>query len=163
MDIERIYELYFKDIFRYLFSLTRDKELAEDITQDTFLKAMKSIDMYSGDNIKSWLFTIAKNTFFTHYNRQKKYCEKEAMLRSTCDVTEDVLEELIQKETAIKIVEYVDALKEPYHEVFYLRNYGELSFEAIGARYGKTSGWARTVYYRAKKQIAELMKEKENE
>lgn len=159
MEIEKIYTMFFKDIFRYVFSLTKDVALAEDITQDTFLKSMKNIDTYDGDNIKAWLFTIAKNTLYTYYSRQKTHDTKMEMLANECRPSSDILTEMIRKEAAVKITEFVELLNEPYHQVFHLRHYGELSFDEIGMMYRKSSGWARTIYYRAKKQIAEKMKE----
>ena len=67
MDIEKIYKLYFKDVYRYLYSISKNASLAEDITQDCFFKALKNIDKYDGSkDIRAWLFTIAKNTLYTH-------------------------------------------------------------------------------------------------
>lgn len=72
MEIEKVYKLYFKDVYTFLYGLSQNKAVAEDITQDTFLKAMKNIDLFDGrKDIKAWLFTIARNTYYTEYNRQK--------------------------------------------------------------------------------------------
>ncbi|MGI5985417.1 MAG: RNA polymerase sigma factor [Clostridiales bacterium] len=60
MEFEKIYKLYFKDVYIFLYSLSQNKAVAEDITQDTFLKAMKNIHTFDGrKEIKAWLFTIA--------------------------------------------------------------------------------------------------------
>lgn len=67
MDFEQIYREYFKDVFLYVRSLTTQEGLAEEITQETFTKALKAIDSYDGKkDIRAWLFTIAKNSFYTH-------------------------------------------------------------------------------------------------
>ena len=69
MDFERIYRMYFKDVFLYLRALSADTDTAEEITQETFVKALRSIDTFDGSkDIRAWLFTIARNTY---YDRQK--------------------------------------------------------------------------------------------
>ncbi len=73
MDFEGIYQSYCKDVFRYLRSLSAGEDLAEEITQETFAKALKAIDRFQGDkDIRAWLFTIAKHTYYTHCKREKR-------------------------------------------------------------------------------------------
>ena len=73
MDFEGIYQSYCKDVFRYLRSLSAGEDLAEEITQETFVKALKAIDRFQGDkDIRAWLFTIAKHTYYTHCKREKR-------------------------------------------------------------------------------------------
>ena len=73
MDFEGIYQSYCKDVFRYLRSLSAGEDLAEEITQETFAKALKAIDQFQGDkDIRAWLFTIAKHTYYTHCKREKR-------------------------------------------------------------------------------------------
>ena len=72
MDFDLIYEQYFLDVYRFIFSLSRDEKISEDITQETFLKAMKNIKKFKGEcDIKFWLFQIAKNTYFTYSKKVK--------------------------------------------------------------------------------------------
>ncbi len=72
MDFEQIYKSYFKDVFLYLRSLSASEDMAEEITQETFVKALKAIDTFDGPkNIRAWLFTIAKNTYYTYCKRKK--------------------------------------------------------------------------------------------
>ena len=71
MDFEQLYRAYFKEVFLYVRSLTAEANLAEEIAQETFTKALKAIDSYDGKkDIRAWLFTIAKNSFYTHCRRQ---------------------------------------------------------------------------------------------
>jgi len=76
LDFEEIYTLYFNDVFLYACGLTADREMAEEITQETFVKALKSINSFDGaKDIRAWLFTIAKNTCIDYYRKQKKNAE----------------------------------------------------------------------------------------
>ena len=72
MDFETIYRRYFRDVYLYIRSLTADDALAEEIAQETFYKAFKGINRFDGsENIKAWLFTIARNTCFSFMKKQK--------------------------------------------------------------------------------------------
>ncbi len=163
MDFELIYKEYFKDVFLYTRSLSADEHIAEEIAQETFLKALKSLDKFDGSkDIKAWLFTIAKNTYYTYCKRKKIYVECEVENKPQ-NVQTDIVSQLIDKQTAFSVHKFLHNMEEPYKEVFTLRVFGELPFEKIGELFGKSSGWARVVFYRAKIQIKEYMEVLENE
>ena len=73
MDFEGIYREYFKEVYLFIKSLSHDESIAEEITQEAFFKALKAIEKFDGSkDIRSWLFTIAKNTYFSYYKRNKR-------------------------------------------------------------------------------------------
>lgn len=157
MDMDGIYQAYFRDVFLYMYSLSGNKSIAEDIAQETFVKALKSLDSFDGSkDIRAWLFTIAKNTYFT-------YCKRKNILNDSTppeempDASSRVVERMIDQEMAFQVHQYLHQMKEPYKEVFLLRVFGELSFEKIGLLFGKSASWARVTYYRAKVQIQDYM------
>ena len=163
MDFERIYRMYFKDVFLYLRALSADTDTAEEITQETFVKALRSIDTFDGSkDIRAWLFTIARNTYYTHCRRQSRYADEE-LSENEPDIQPDFTERFADEESAFQIHRFLHGMDEPYKEVFSLRVFGELPFEKIGAIFGKSSGWARVTFYRAKKQIIEYMEVTEHE
>ena len=145
MEFEEIYYRYFRDVFRYIRSFTPDEITSEEVTQETFVKALKSLHQFDGKkDIRAWLFTIAKHTYFAE-------CENSA------DTKVEFVENLIDEEQAFLIHQFLHTMEEPYKEVFNLRVFGELSYEKIGMLFGKSSGWARVTFYRAKKKIEEYM------
>ncbi len=157
MDFDFIYRTYFKDVYLYLRSLSANESIAEEITQETFAKALNSLERFDGcKDIRAWLFTIAKNTYFSYCKRQKIFLEA-AILRDTADPQSDFTLRLEDEETAFRIHQYLHRMKEPYKEVFSLRVFGELSFDRIALLFGKSPGWARVVFYRAKVKIIEYM------
>ncbi len=159
MDFDSIYQTYFKDVYFYMCSISRSESIAEDITQETFVKALKSLDSFDGQNdIRAWLFTIAKNSYYSYCKRRKIYVDAEP-LEDTPDVTSDFTCEIADDETAFQIHRFLHEMNEPYKEVFTLRIFGELPFEKIALLFGKSPGWARVVFYRAKLQIAKYMEE----
>lgn len=159
MEFEEIYRNYFKDVYYYVLGLSADTHISEEITQDTFFKAYRSIKKYDGkSSITAWLFTIARNTYFT-FCRKKKISYDEAILDMQPDNRTDILTEMVENETAAQIWKEFQKLEEPYKEVFNLRVFGELSFESIGKAYNKSAGWARVTYYRARVMIKNRVEE----
>lgn len=160
MDFEEIYQKYFNDVYLYMRSLALDENIAEEITQETFFKALKSIHQFDGKkDIRAWLFTIAKNTYFTHYKKQQRQISQ--IEESALDV--QMVEHLADEEQAFTIHYYLHRMEDPYKEVFTLRTFGELSFEKIGQLFGKSDGWARVTFYRAKKKLIVQMEARQDE
>lgn len=162
MDFESIYQLYFKDVFFFLRSMSASEEIAEEITQETFTKALKAIDSFDGNkDIRAWLFTIARNTYYT-YCKRKKICVEDDLENRVSIEQSTFADKIIDEETAFLVHRFLHKMDEPYKEVFTLRVFGELSFEKIALLFGKTANWARVTFYRAKKQIIEYMEAIEN-
>lgn len=152
-DIKIVYDKYFKDVYKYVLSLTQNQELAEELTQETFFKAVKSIYKFDGRcTLFVWLCQIAKNTYFTHYQKSKRYSSIEVHVLES---TESFEQMLIDEESVFEIHKVLHKLDEPYKEVFSLRVFGELSFKQIGQLFNKTESWARVTYHRAKLKIQE--------
>lgn len=153
MEIENIYRKYFHEVFLYICALSGDESLAEEIAQETFLKAMKNVGKFDErTQIRAWLFAVARNTYFRYCKRKKIYMDGE-FPDTLPDPSPQVLDCLIEKETIKNIADSAAHLPEPYKEIFRLRIYGELPFEKIGKIYGKSAGWARVTFYRAKQMI----------
>lgn len=155
MEFEEIYKIFFRDVYLYIRSLAGNEHLAEDITQESFMKALKSIDRFDGQkDIRAWLFTIAKNTYLSRCRKQKHLTGDE-IPESFADPDASFETRLEDEETVLRIHRFLHSLKEPYKEVFNLRVFAELSYEKIGAIFGKSEGWARVTFYRTKKMILE--------
>lgn len=153
--VEELYNDYFHDVYLYIRSLSADEHLAEDITQETFFKAMKSVDSFRGDcDIRVWLCQIAKNLLFTHNKKQKRFTGEEVP-ETVPDITVRVDELLENSAQSMEVHRVLHTLSEPYKEVFTLRVFGELSFRQIGEIFGKTESWARVTFHRAKLKIIE--------
>lgn len=150
IEFDEIYKRYFNDVYKYALSLTRDEHAAEEITQETFFKALKAIDKFDGRcKLYVWLCQIAKNAYFTG----KKRIAKRSELIEEPHPDAALEERLLNKESYFEIHRILHTLEEPYKEVFSLRVFGELSFRQIGELFGKTESWARVTYHRAKMKI----------
>ena len=153
-EFQEVYELYFRDVYKYVLALCRDEHMAEEVTQETFFKALKSIGSFRGQcKLYVWLCQIAKHTYFSMAAKSRNAEEAVSI------DTEDALEKaLMAKESAFEIHKLLHELEEPYKEVFSLRVFGELSFKQIGQLFGKTESWARVTYHRARLKIREGLK-----
>ena len=155
-DFNEIYSLYFKDVYKYVLSISRDEIIAEEITQETFFKALKNIDKFDEKcKLYVWLCQIAKNTFFT-YRKKEKYHEDLTVAENVL-VESSIEQSLLLKESVFNIHKELHSLDEPYKEVFMLRVFGDLSFSQIGSLFEKTESWARVTYHRAKMKLKERM------
>lgn len=158
--IEQIYDEYYKDVYKFVLVLAKDAHIAEDVTQETFMRAIKAIDRFKGDcDIRVWLCQIAKNTYYTFAKKRKweQLDDEELLLVEATDW--DFVKNSIDEEQAMRIHKIVHELKEPYKEVFSLRVFGELSFKQIAVIYGKTESWARVTYHRARILIMNEMED----
>nr|WP_300824629.1 RNA polymerase sigma factor [uncultured Schaedlerella sp.] len=152
-DFEAIYVQHFDGVYKYVFSLCRNETMAEEITQETFYRAMEHIDKFEGKcKLYVWLCQIAKNTFLTYAKKQKRHVS-ETDIDLSKQIEPSFENEILDKETVWKLHKLLHELSDPYKEVFSLRVFGELPFSQIGELFGKSDSWARLIFYRAKKEL----------
>ena len=158
-DMQRNYQEYARTVYKYLLSLTRDEQTAEELTQETFCQAIMSINRYNGNcKMSVWLCQIAKHRYYDYLKKQKHYkanfSDSDIYDMITIPSANDsVGNDVIKRDEVKYILEYVGEIYEPYGKVFMMRIYGELSFREIGNIFGKSESWARVTYYRAKEKI----------
>lgn len=155
-DFEGIYNEHFSTVYHYILGLCHDPDLTEEVTQESFFKAIKNIKNFRGDcKLSVWLCQIAKNTLYTVAERQRKQVDFPI---DTIPVDDNMEKALVDKETAFQLQKILHTLNEPYKEVFWMRIFGDLSFAQIGELWGKSESWARVTYHRAKIKIKEELK-----
>ena len=133
LNIQEVYEKYFTVVYRYLLSLSHNTHIAEELTQETFFKALKKVDDFRGE------------------------CELSEDVFSA-----DFVQDFADKKTAFRVHKVLHKLSEPYKEVFSLRVFGELSFSDISDLFGKSESWARVTYHRACKKIREELDDEDH-
>lgn len=157
-SIEQIYEEYFNTVYKYLFCLTHDANFSEELTQETFLKALEHLSSFKGDcKISVWLCQIAKNLLFNELKRKKsKSFVSTDSFSPDLISSSDVEKSIVLNEEKINLYKQMQKLDSNSKEVVYLRITGELSFKEIGDILNKTETWARVTFYRAKKKLEEV-------
>lgn len=152
MDFEEIYKTYFKSVYKYIRQLSGNEHIAEEITSETFFKAMQSADKFRGEcDVRVWLCQIAKNTYRSYLKKNKKTISIDDDIENTIDSAQSVEDKVAERDDARRIRDILHEIPQPYKEVFMWRVFGELSFKEIGELFNKTDNWACVTYYRAKK------------
>lgn len=161
-SFDEIYVAYSKRVYNYILSKCHDRELTEDITQTTFLKAIEHADSFRNDSdIYTWLRRIAKNTLLDELSRHdnknisiEDIENDEKYLASSTDI----LSELISGEEKALLYKNIHLLDERQKEIIFHRLLG-LSFKEIGAVFNQSETWARVNYYRAKEKLLQKLRE----
>ena len=164
--LEAVYQQYADQVKRFLVCLTGDLALAEELTQETFYQAVKSLSRYDGSCKTSvWLCQIAKHCWYDHLKHQRRHpalsLEELSQAGEEPAGTGDDLPEisLLRRDDYVSIHKAIHSLREPYRELFLLRTLSELSFREIGEIFGRTENWARVTYYRARTMLAQRLEE----
>ena len=165
MDFEELYRTYFSDVYQYIRKLSGSEHMAEEITEETFYKALRKIESFRGDcDIRVWLCQIAKNSYYSHLRKSGRQISLEdAALQDTADPEGTVDERLTTHDEADQIRVLLHTLSDPYKEVFMWRVFAELSFKEIGRLYGKSDNWACVTYHRARNMLKERLEENKHE
>ncbi len=156
--MEEIYQSYAKTVYRYLMSLTRSEDLAEELTQETFVQAIRCIGKYDEScKLSTWLCAIAKNQWLLWMKKHPQTTPIEDAAPMIASAETDVLEQMER----LELLRLLHACPEPYRETIYLRIYGNLSFAQIGEIMGKTENWARVTFYRGKERLRKELEQHE--
>lgn len=154
-DIEQIYKEYFETVNKYLFCLTQNNDISEELTQETFYRAVKKINTYRGEcKISVWLCQIAKNLWYDYCRKNKKLMNEDEIFN--IQEMNTLEEKVISNDEKISLYKKMQNLDEKTREVMYLRITGELSFKEIGVILNKTENWARVTFYRGKNKLKEV-------
>lgn len=153
-EFEEIYAEYYTMVYKYILSRCANPSLAEEIAQETFFRAFRSIGSFRGDcRIGSWLCQIAGNLYLSHARKMKNR-DKNVPDGAIPDMM-NIETQFLDREDAARIHRALHNLSEPYKEVFWLKTFGELGFKQIGELFNRSENWARVTYYRAKMKIRE--------
>lgn len=159
-DIEKAYTQHAREVYRYLLSLCHNEDVAEELTQETFFRAMKTMGNYNGScKLSVWLCQIARHLWYQWLDKHSR--QKQAELTEGIPGGESPEQSVILRMEKTALYKQIHLLPEPMREVVYLRLTGEFSFSEIGSILGRNENWARTTFYRAKQKILEGMEESE--
>ena len=156
-NMEEIYKEYSTTVYKYLFCLTQNKDISEELTQETFALAVEDIKRVRGEcKLSVWLCQIAKHLWYKELKKKKKNVNISfEEIKDTVWDNESLEETICEKEEKLKLFKDMQKLDEKSREVMYLRMVGNLSYEEIGEVLGKTANWTRVTFYRAKQKIRE--------
>lgn len=156
-QFEQIYRVYFTPVYRYLLKLCHDPDIAEEITAQTFFKALNAFKSFKGQSkIDTWLCQIGRNCYFDFLKYHGRTLEIQQIMDSESN-SPPLDESLLETEAITDIQTAIQQIPSPYREVFLLRLQSELSFREISEIYRRSDNWACVTYYRAKHMIKQKM------
>ena len=134
-SIESIYTFYFNDIYRFLLSLCRNHHTAEDLVQETFLRAYLHVENYDNESIKSWLFTVAHNAFIDYYRKEKRTeVKKQSFFSRLFDKRNTPEEAVVIHEDIQEIINLLEGLPEKQKYAVLLHDFHDLSYLEASSR-----------------------------
>lgn len=151
-DMDAIYRRHVHTVYKFLLAQCREPDLAEELTQETFYQAVRSIDRFDGScKLSIWLCQIAKHLWYQQLRKRQKTL---VPLDEAPDFPAPSAEEgLLEQEGHLALLRKIHQLPEPQREVVYLRAFGGLSFREIGDVLDHTEAWARVTFYRSKEKL----------
>jgi len=164
-NFEALYETHFNYVYLYIRKLSHSEAIAEEITSETFFRALSSIDSFRGEcDVRVWLCQIAKNSYFSYIKEYEHASQIENVEKLEHIPDDESLEDMVIAKNEMSVAQFaLHNLRDPYKEVFMWRLFGELSFKQIGRLFNKTENWACVTYHRARKMIQKNMEVIENE
>lgn len=155
-DLDKLYNDYFQTVFKYLFCMTYDADLSEELAQETFYQAIKTYANFRGDcKVSVWLCQIAKHLWFKVHEKRKRYASNPIdEISDSLPAKENVEGSVLANESKVALYQKLQNLDEKTREVMYLRLTGELSFREIGEILKRNETWARVTFYRGKQKLA---------
>jgi RNA polymerase sigma-70 factor (ECF subfamily) len=151
--MDMLYKQHARKVYKYLFSLCHNEDLAEELTQETFYRALYSINTYNGScTIYVWLCQIAKHIWYQEIEKRKK-TTTEPLYEEIQSAEASPENKLVLAQNKLELFRALHSLDEPMREVMYLRLTGEFSFREIGEILHKDETWARVTFYRGKQKI----------
>jgi len=153
MNLDEVHQKYAELVYKFLLSLCNDRNLAEELTQETFYQAVKSSARFDGScKVSTWLCQIAKHLWYQEIERSKRH-KASALHENLVSNQLSMEEKLFLNTEKMQIFQEVHVLDPVAKEVFLLRITGAFSFREIGELFQKNENWARVTFYRAKQKI----------
>ena len=147
-----IYRQHARTVYKFLLAQCRDPDLAEELTQETFYQAVRSVDRFDGScKVSVWLCQIAKHLWYQHLRRRRREAPLPEEVPETPAPSAEA--DVLERQGQVELLKRVHGLPEPGREVVYLRVFGGLSFREIGDVLGRTETWARVTFYRSKEKL----------
>lgn len=156
-----MYEVYYRELYLYVYTICGNKNMTEDVLQETFLKALLALKD-SHTNMRAWLYLTARNFCYNLLKREKRLVYGEETGR-TDEEAEDLLEQILKKEQSRRLQSALDKLSKPQREVLMLQYFGGFRQREIAAMLQITPANVRVLAHRAKKELKSILEVREDD
>lgn len=154
-----LYRRYSREIYLYLYSLSGDAVLSEDLLQETFLKALLSLSD-SHTNVRAWLYVVARNLYFNTFKKEKGKVSLEEMHHKDDEGENTLFDEIMRDENRRILYEAINSLEPKKREVLQMQYFGNLSQKEIAAILHITPENVRVLSYRARRELKSYLEAK---
>ncbi len=155
-SIDKIYQKYFQDIYRFLLSLCHDHYTAEDIVQETFLRAYLYLEFYDNENVKTWLFTVAYRSFIDYYRKQKKSVPKEgSFFHWIKDPGSPLHEQLLLNEETKQVLQWIKELPKKQQHAIILHDLHGLPYKEAASVMNVKLSHYKVLLFRGRQALRE--------
>ncbi|WP_226537344.1 sigma-70 family RNA polymerase sigma factor [Fictibacillus halophilus] len=162
MQLDEVYELYMNDLYRYLFSLSKDHYVAEDLVQEAFYRAYMTLEDYEINNIKAWLFKVAYHAF-VDYQRKNKRTVLEEDVKPHLNADQNTPEsKMLEKESLRLLLEDLNLLQENEKQAVLLCDLHELSYQEAADILDLKLNTFKSHMVRGRKKLMVRVKERMN-
>jgi len=152
--MEEIYREYCKPVYLYLYSLCHEREMAEDLTQETFYRATKSIHSFNGEcKLLTWLCQIGKHLWYQEADKRKRRGQQLPLMEDMAAAPQNMQADIENDEEKVCLFQSMQSLEPRTREIMYLRIMGDLTFKQIGDILNVSENYARVTFYRAKEKL----------
>lgn len=165
LKLGNLYQQYARPLYYYLLKLCGSAQLAEDLTQETFVRATIHLHTYEGEEARAWLFKVARNAYIDEWRKQKRrksifllslFSQKEEMI-SPYGVPED---NILTEELNEELEDLLQYLPEHYRSIIYLREYEAFSYKEIMDTLQLSEDQVKVTLHRARKRLSHIAKQK---
>ena len=156
-----MYEVYYRELYLYVYTICGNKNMTEDVLQETFLKALLALKD-SHTNMRAWLYLTARNFCYNLLKREKRLVYGEETGRAD-EEAEDLLEQILKKERSRRLQSALDKLSKPQREVLMLQYFGGFRQREIAAMLQITPANVRVLAHRAKKELKSILEVREDD
>ncbi|KAF0819056.1 RNA polymerase sigma-70 factor, ECF subfamily [Bacillus sp. ZZV12-4809] len=163
--LDDLYRNYARTLYYYLYKMSGSKEIAEDLTQETFIKATVSLSFYKQEDVRAWLFKVARNAYLDEWRKRQRrnkipfagYLFSKGEMISPYGLPED---SALYKESKENVADLMSCLPEQYRSILYLREFESFSYSEIQEALDLTENQVKVTLHRARKKLSQLADEK---
>lgn len=164
-QLEDLFKLYSKPLYYYLWKMSGSAHLAEDLTQETFVRATISLQTYEGEEARAWLFKVARNVYIDEWRNRRR--RQAIYLLKLFQSSEEMIspyglpeEAILAQEGANDLKELLELLPEHYRTILYLRENEHFSYAEIGVALDISENQVKVNLHRARKKLESVAKKR---
>lgn len=159
LELDDAYRMYVNELYRYLYSLSKDHHTAEDLVQDAFYRAYRQLDTYDILEIKPWLFKVAYHAFIDYTRKRKRIVLKESFQEEINNSTPE--SKIVHKESFNQLLYYISQLSEKEANAIILCDFHQFPYKEAAAVLNLKENTVKSHVFRGRKKLNRMVQKAE--